>query len=795
MPLAPGARFGAHEIVAFIGAGGMGEVWRARDTRLDREVALKVLPPARLNDEMAHKRLVREAQLASKLNHPHVCTIYEVGEAEGRTFVAMELVEGRSLNGLVSDEALAAGQVLRLGQQMADALAHAHEHGVVHRDFKSANVVITPEGRAKVLDFGLAKRLAGGDATEATTASYGTLTAPGAVAGTLAYMAPEQLQGKAADARSDIWALGVVLYEMVSGRRPFQGPTSFALSSAILNEPPPALPGRVPDGLRGVVERCLAKDPAQRYQRAAEVRAALEALASGAAVAPGPGPRRRSPRWLWLGAAVAVTVAAAVLLGRDVGGLRRRLARGLGSSTRSVRLAVLPFANLSGDPEQEYLSDGVTQEMIAQLGRLHPQSLSVIARTSVMRYKKTDTPIDRIGHELGVDYVLEGSAQREGGRVRISAELIYVRDQTQLWADVYERELSGILALQADVARKVAGALALKLLPAEEARLAGARPVDPEAYEAYLKGSQHWIKMTKGDLDTADAYFDMALRKDPAYAAAYAGRAWVWGCRNQMGLAPPSEAVPRTREAALKALSLDETLAEAHYVLAVSKTWGEWDFSAAGPEWKRALELDPNYPDGLAMYSNFLLILGRSDEAMAQIDRALSLDPFNVTIHSFRAIDLRSARRFDEAATEARKALAMEPENAVALPNLYFALAAKGLHKEALAGIRDYLTVFYGVPDLGPRLDRAFVEGGFGAAAKQAAEALATRATKVEALPTEVAQLYVFAGEKVQALDWLERAYQARDPNLPYLRDPVYDTLRSEPRFQALMRRMNLTVQ
>jgi tetratricopeptide (TPR) repeat protein len=411
-----------------------------------------------------------------------------------------------------------------------------------------------------------------------------------------------------------------------------------------------------------------------------------------------------------------------------------------------------------------------------------------------MRYKKTDAPIDRIGRELGVAYVLEGSARREAGRVRISAELIQVRDQTQLWADVYERELSGILALQADVARKVAGALALKLLPAEEARLAGARPVDPEAYEAYLKGSQHWIKMTKGDLDTAEAYFDMALKKDPAYAAAYAGRAWVWACRNQQGFAPSAEAVPRTKEAALKAISLDDTLAEAHYALAAFKTWHDWDMPAADREWARALELDPSYPDGLAMHSHYLAIMGRPDEAMAQIDRALSLDPFNVTIHSFRAHDLLFARRFDDAATEARKALAMEPRNFVALPGIYMASAAKGLHKEALVAIRDYLALVYGVPDPGPQLDRAFVQGGFGAAAKQAAEVLAPRATKGEAVPTDVAMMYVLAGEKVQALDWLERAYQARDPNLPYLGLPVYDPLRSEPRFQALMRLMNLTV-
>jgi Tfp pilus assembly protein PilF len=350
--------------------------------------------------------------------------------------------------------------------------------------------------------------------------------------------------------------------------------------------------------------------------------------------------------------------------------------------------------------------------------------------------------------------------------------------------------MSGILALQADVARKVAGALAIKLLPAEEARLTGARLVDVEAYEAYLKASQHWIQMTKGGIDTAEAYFDRALSKDPDYAAAYAGLAWVWAGRAQMGLVP-SEAVPRTKEFALKALSLDETLAEAHYVLATVKTWGELDPSASGPEWKRALELDPNDPDGLAMYSQFLLVMGRLDEAMPQIDRALSLDPFNVTIHAFRAIVLRFAHRFDEAATQARKALAMEPGNPVALQNLYLALAAKGLHKEALVGIKDYLTL-YGVPDSGPRLDRAFVEGGFEAAAKQAAEVLAPRVAKWEAAPFDVAYMYVLAGEKVQALDWLERAYQAHDPGLPYLRDPAYDPLRSEPRFQALMQQMKL---
>ena len=700
MPLVLGARFGTYEILARVGAGGMGEVWRARDTRLDREVALKVLPPATFTDDTARARLLREARMASKLNHPHVCTIHEVGEAEGQAFIAMELVEGQSLAARLSGGALPLEQVLLYGQQVADALAHAHEKRVVHRDLKSANVVLTPEGRAKVLDFGLAKRLAGEDLSEGTTAEHDTLTSPGTLAGTLAYMAPEQLRGKPADARSDIWALGVMLYEMATGRRPFQGPTGFSLSSAILNEPPPPLPATTPAELRAVIERCLAKEPGQRYQRAGEVRAALETVRSGGTLLL-PRPATSAPsRRFWLAAAAALLLVVAVLAVLDVGGLRRRFLGGPGTPARAIKMAVLPFANLTGDPEQEYLSDGVTQEMIARLGRLHPESLSVIARTSVMRYKKTDTPIDQIGRELGVDYVLEGSAQREDGRIRISAELIQVRDQTQLWAEVYEREFAGILALQSDVARKVAGALALKLLPAEQARLANVRTVDPEAYEAYLRGSQAWTKMTKNDLDAAEGYFTMALGKDPNFAAAHAGMSWVWACRNQLGFTPPGEAGPRIREAAQKALSLDDTLAEAHYALATVKTYLDWDLPAAGQEWRRAVELDPNYAEGLAAYSHFLAIMGRTDEAMAQVDRAVGLDPFNVMIHIFRAADLFFVRRFDEAEAELRKALAMGPGNPAAIQGLYWVLAAKGMEREALAGIKDYCLIVYDMRDI-----------------------------------------------------------------------------------------------
>jgi serine/threonine-protein kinase len=773
-----GKTLGHYRMVEKLGEGGMGEVWRAHDTQLDRDVALKVLLADAWAGETARARLVREARLASKLNHPHVCTIHEVGESEGRAYIAMELVEGQTLSARVAQGALPTEDLLRLGQQVADALAHAHEHGVVHRDLKSANVVVTPEGRAKVLDFGLAKRLSGEALEEATTRTE--LTERGAVAGTLAYMAPEQLRGQAADARSDVWALGVMLYEMAAGRRPFQGQTGFELSSAILNQAPPPLPAGAPGALQPVIERCLAKDPRARYQEAAEVRAALEAISSGK-LAPWAGWRYRLARrrWLVLAAALVVMVAvlAVVLRGR---------------AQRAVKLAVLPFANLTGDPEQEYLSDGITQEMIAQLGRLHPASLSVIARTSVMRYKKTDKTVDQIGRELGVDYILEGSARREGSRIRISAELIQVRGQSQLWAESYENELAGILTLQSEVARKVAGSLALKLLPAEQARLANARPVNPEAYEAYLKGLHHWYKLTPGDFESAQRYFELAMTKDASYALAHAGMSLVWAGRQQMGFTPPAEATPKAKAAALRAVALDDTVAEAHHALAIVKAWSDWDWTGAEPEFKRAIEINPSFPDARAYYSHLLMTMQRPEEAIPQMERALQLDPLNELFQALYGVDLQYVRRYDEAIAQHRKVLRTAPDSPVALEMLPCALFLRGMYPEALAGWKTYLTAIYSDRDVEKALDQGYAEGGFPGAMRQAADALAARSRKTYVLPFDIALLYLHAGDKGRALDWFEKAVEARDPNAPYIGLPDYDSLRSEPRYQALLRKMNL---
>jgi len=778
---------GKYHIEGEIGRGGMGVVYRAQDLKLKRPVALKFLPPDFGADPETRERFVIEAQAAAALSHPNICTIYEVGESDELSYIAMEFVEGQSLKQKIKQGPLKVEEAMDIAVQVAGGLAEAHKKGVIHRDIKSANIMVTPKGHAKVMDFGLAKLQGGSSLTKTQT----TL-------GTVAYMSPEQARGKGIDTRTDIWSLGVVLYEMMAGELPFRGDHDQAVIHQIVHaEPDPLKKARpdIPPGVEEIVGQALAKKPTDRYATMDEFREDLEAVAEG--LKPLRAKRRRARRRI-LGIRTAYVYSALLavvilLLGLNVGGLRDRILGRTGASARAIRLAVLPFANLTGDPQQEFFSDGLTQQMNAQLGGLNPQALSIIGNASVARYKKTNTPIDQIGRDLNVEYVLEGGAQREGTRVLITAELIKTRDQTQVWAESFDRDAASLLTLQSDVVQKVAAALAVKLLPAGESRLAKSRTIDPEAYEAYIKGSQYWIKMTPGDLDTAQRYFELALQKDPKYAAAYTGIAWVWACRNQMGFTPPSESVPKAKAAALKAVELDSTLAESHYALAAVYSWLDWNFPEARTEWVRAHELNPNYPDGLAMYSHFLMIMGRPEEAMAMIKRALDLDPFNVQIQGFYVADLVFTRRYDEAIVEGRKVLAMQPDNPVGLSFLYFIYAAKGMDKEAMAELKDYLKL-YEVPDIERVIDRGFAAAGLHGAMGRAADALALLAKDGKALPWDVLSLYVLAGENGPALDWLERAYERRDPNVPYLRLMFFDPLRFEPRFQAIVRKMGLEV-
>ena len=775
---------GKYSILEEIGHGGMGVVYKAEDLKLKRCVALKFLPPHLVDSPELKERFLIEAQAAAALSHPNICTIYEVGESEERPYIAMEYVEGETLRDRLKKGPLETAEALDIITQVAAGLGEAHGKGIIHRDIKSANIMVTNKGQAKVMDFGLAKLRGGSSLTKSQT----TL-------GTVAYMSPEQARGGDLDQRTDIWSLGVVLFETLTGKLPFRGDHDQTVIYSILHREPESLikarPGLAPE-LEHVVGQALAKKPADRYQTMEELLGDLEAVAEGLKplkARPKPAVRKI------LGIRTAyvystLTIVLALLLGLNVGGLRNRLL-GRAATAPAIRLAVLPFENLSGDPEQEYFSDGMTGEMIAQLGRLHPGSLSVIARTSVMRYKKTNTPIDQVGRELNVGYVLEGSVQREGPRVQIRAELIKVRDQSQLWSDSIEREMSGVLALQNEVSQKVAGALALKLLPAEQARLANAPTVNAEAYDACLRGYHSYISMTKADLDTAEKYFQLALAKDPNYALAYAGLSLVWACRQQIGYVPPAEAGPKAMEAAQKAVALDGSSAEAHFALAGIMTWTTWNLKDADGEWKRAVELNPNYAECLASYSHYLMIMGRPEEAMRQIERAMKLDPYNVMVITFYAIDLYMARRYDEAVVQALKARELQPGSPIPISTLVFVYAAKGMEKETLAVVREYINI-YGIADLDAALDRGFKQGGFQGAMKTLAEKLVTPANQGLVLPTDVLIYFLIAGDKKNSLEWVERGYEIHDPSMPYLRWPIYDLIRSEPRFQALLRRMGL---
>ena len=457
-----------------------------------------------------------------------------------------------------------------------------------------------------------------------------------------------------------------------------------------------------------------------------------------------------------------------------------------------ISMAVLPLRNASGDPEQEYLSDGLTEELIVQLGRLHPERLGVIARSSAMRYKNTDMSVTDIGRELGVAYVLEGSAMREGGRVRVTTELIQASDQTQLWAESYDRELSGILELQRDVAQAVAKSLAVKLLPQEQARLAAVGSVNAEAYDAYLKGSQYWIRLGAADLDAAEKYFHLALEKDPRFAPAYVGLTWVWVCRQQMGYVPPGEAGPKAKAAVSKALELDDTYFEAHLALADILTWTDWNWAAAGREWERAIELNPGYPDTRAYYSHYLLITGRPEEGLKEIETAIGTDPFNVIFLAFHAVVLEYFERYDDALVVTRKILEIMPDNPVGLSSQWSAYEGKGMQKEAFASAKAYYRNAYGDLDQGGVLDRAYAASGYAAAMNRAAELLVAQSRTKFVPPLDIAALYLSAGDREQALAWLERGYEVRDPAMPYLGWPWYDPLRSDPRFKDLVRKMNL---
>jgi TolB-like protein/tRNA A-37 threonylcarbamoyl transferase component Bud32/Tfp pilus assembly protein PilF len=774
---------GKYRIIEEIGHGGMGVVYKAEDLMLKRCVALKFLPPHLADSVELKERFLNEARAAAALSHPNICVIHEVGESEGRPYIAMEFVEGETLRDKIHKGPLKSEEALAIVVQVASGLAEAHRKGIIHRDIKSANIMVTNKGQAKVMDFGLAKLRGGSSLTKSQT----TL-------GTVAYMSPEQARGDDLDHRTDLWSLGVVLYEMLAGELPFKGDHDQTVIHAILHREPKPLgktrPG-LPPGLEEIVLQALAKNPADRYQTMEELREDLEAVAEG--LKPLKAKRRLGRKIFgsngtyFLSSVLAVLI---ILFGLNVGGFRDQLFGRWGRAEPAIKLAVLPFRNLMGDPAQEYLSDGITEELIAQLGRLNPQNLGVIGRTSVMRYKTGDTSIDQIGRDLDVNYVLEGSLQREAARVRINTELIYVSDRTQAWTGTYELELSGILAAQGQVAKGVAKALAVKLLPAEEARLAIVRMVNPEAYSAYLKGSALWKTMKKADLDAAQRFFDQAVEKDPSYAPAFSGLAWVWMARQQMSFVPESEGVPKAKEAALQAITLDEYSAEAHEALATVMTWGEWDWVGAQTEWTRTLELNPNGDNAHAYYAHYLAHRGRAAEGLRHSDLAIKLDPFNALNHALRGMVLLYLRRFDDAMTAARTAMSLRADLSIAFTVMQRAYMAKGMRDEQLADQR--LRISRDTERVAA-FERGLADGGYEGAQRGIADVLTARFERSQYFSASgIALRYLDAGDNDRAIDWLQKAYDRHDSDLPYINAPPWDRLRDDPRYQALLRRIGL---
>ncbi len=787
-----GQTLGHYRVVEQIGAGGMGLVFRAHDERLDRDVALKVLPPGTLTDENARKRFRKEALTLSKVNHPNIETVFDFDTEDGVDFLVMELIPGVTL-----DERLAAGElsekeVIRLGAQLAEGLAAAHAEGVIHRDLKPGNLRLTPDGRLKILDFGLAKLLrpvSDVAATESLSKTHGAV-------GTLPYMAPEQLQGEPADARSDLWAAGAVLYELATGRRPFPQSSAPMLIDAILRQapvPPRAVNANLSPELERIISKSLEKDPEHRYQSAKELGADLKRLAAPPTALPATrsAPSRRRYGWYALAAGalvVALLVAGPVIPNWE---WRDRLL-GKRGANRIESLAVLPLANLSGDPQQEYFADGMTEELTTNLAQI--SALRVISRTSVMQYKGTKKPLPEIARELNVDAVIEGSVLRAGNRVRITAQLVDARADRHLWSESYERDLGDVLALQSEVSRTIARQIQVTLTPQEQTRLTTARPVNPEAYDAYLKGRYYLSKRSVDDIQKAIAYFQQAVDKDPAYAPAYAGLADSYYLLPQYGGVSPKETHPKAKAAATKALELDGALAEAHISLALIKLTADWDWAGSEVEFKRALELAPGSAQGHYFHAYFYLTpKGRFEEAIAELKRALDLDPLSMIINANLGATLRFARRYDEAIAQCRKTLELDSRFGRGHVVLGMAYEHKGMYREAITEFR--MAVDYDPRNTQPlvNLGHAYALSGKEAEARKVLAELHKRSKKGYVLASDLALVYVALGEKQQALAALEKAYEAHEFRVMFLNvDPRFDSLRAEPRFQQLVRRIGL---
>jgi serine/threonine protein kinase/tetratricopeptide (TPR) repeat protein len=768
-----------YKILDKLGEGGMGVVYRAHDTRLDRFVALKFLPPHLSASEQEKTRFIQEAKAASALNHPNICTVYEIDETDtGQLYMVMAYYEGDTLESKIRDTQNISDikTLIDWGSQIAEGLHAAHRKGIVHRDIKSSNIMITQEGRAVIMDFGLAKHAAGLK-----------LTRTGTTVGTVPYMSPEQARGDSVDHRSDIWSLGVVLYEMIAGRLPFASEYSQAVIYSILNEEPSSLVSvrsEVPVELENIVKRMLTKNPEERYQSVEEMLLDLQVLREPVSGISIPLLVRkgfiRNRRSVIVGAALVLLVVLTAIFA----------SLWLSEPPSITSISVLPLANLSGNPDQDYLASGIHEDLIVELSKLTGLR-RVIARASVMRYANTAKSLTEIGRELGVDAIITGSVIRVADRVRVTVQLIESETERQVWADRYESELRDVLTLQNEIVTSIAERIQLQLTPEEHIRLATARQVHPDAYDAYLRGTYQWHKLTSQDLEIALRYFELARAIDPNYPLAYAGIATVWMGRQQNGFASTAEALPNIRSAATRALELDNTLADIHFLLAVMKVWCDWDWIGADSSFRRAIELNPGNAKGRAYYSHLLQMLGKHNDGILQIEHALELDPFNSLYRGLYGMNLLYARQYDEAIKVLNEILKDVPEDPIALSTLRSVYHMKGMYEEALDIWRNSYAA-RGDIEIVEAFGHGSSETDYRAALTRVVGILTARMDTAFVTPWQIGTLYARAGQKSLALEWLEKAFEIRDPNIPYLSiDPIFDELRGEQRFRTLLERMN----
>lgn len=790
-----GLEFGHYRILKKIGTGGMGSVYLARDTHLDRDVAIKLLHAGTITDESARHRFHNEARALSQLNHPNIATIHDFANEHETDFLVMEYIPGKVLSAKLAAGPLPERELLGIALQLVEGLAAAHDHSIIHCDLKPANLFLTEDGRLKILDFGLAK-------LRLPYAETATQLEPDAdsLAGTFPYMAPEQLLGEAEDARTDLYAAGLVLYEMATGQRPFAELPSNKLLDAILHRspiPPRQLNPKLSPGIEAVICKCLEKDPARRYQSARELAVDLCRIehdsTGGTVILPLP-PRAASrtflskkQRRIAVTSALALSaLAAAFFVLRARNALPHRLA---GSpSVQSV--AVLPLVNLSGDPEREFFADGITEELITQLGKT--TGLRVISRQSVMQFKHTALPLSEIARKLEVDAVVEGSVLQSGGRVRVTARLIPASSEKPTWVEQYDRDVHDMLALQGEVTQAIASEIKVKLSPRDQTRLQAARSVNPEAYEAYLKGRFYWYQVSKSGFEEAERYFQLALNKDPNYALAYSGLADVWLMRTDTGYLTPSDTLPKAKAYALKALELDPSLSEPHVSLGNIAAGYEHDWRAAERHFQEAIQVNPSSANAHFMYADLLISTKRNQEWEKEIHRSLSLDPMNYFQRVFYGWHLIYLGRYDEAVENLQNVLSANPNFSSAHMGLWGAYFKQHKDKEALAEAVRFFEVLND-REAADALHSGFSAGGYPEAMKRAGDVLAARSQRTHVPGVRIARLYAHAGKKDLAIQWLQKAVDANETPLEHLAVAWdWEELRSDARFQALLRRLNL---